>query len=111
MDADAVREEVRGGSRRTGTRTSPSASGGRRLGESGYGAPTFPEDDFGKGYNRALANIVNEELSKAGAVGPPAGLGYLLAAPTIAAHAVPGAEGPLAPTHPRRTGRVVSALQ
>ena len=39
------------------------------------------------GYNRALANVVNEELAKAGAVGPPAGLGYLLAAPTIATHA------------------------
>ena len=57
------------------------------LGESGYGAPTFPEEDFGRGYNRALANVVNEELAKAGAVGPPAGLGYLLAAPTIAIHA------------------------
>ena len=58
-----------------------------RLGGSGYGAPTFPEDDYGRGYSRALANIVNEELAAAGAVGPPAGLGYLLAAPTIVAHA------------------------
>ena len=54
-----------------------------RLTASGYAAPTFPEDAFGRGYNRALANVVNEELAKAGAVGPPAGLGYLLAAPTI----------------------------
>ncbi len=58
-----------------------------RLTASGYAAPTFPEDAFGRGYNRALANVVNEELAKAGAVGPPAGLGYLLAAPTIATHA------------------------
>jgi alkylation response protein AidB-like acyl-CoA dehydrogenase len=57
-----------------------------RLMRSGYGAPTWPEDDFGKGYNRGLANIVNEEIAKAGAVGPPAGLGYLLAGPTIVAH-------------------------
>ena len=58
-----------------------------RLAASGYAAPTFPEDDFGRGYNRAFANIVTEELAKAKAVGPPAGLGYLLAAPTIATHA------------------------
>ena len=58
-----------------------------RLATSGYAAPTFPEEDFGRGYSRALANVVNEELARAGAVGPPAGLGYLLAAPTIATHA------------------------
>ena len=40
-----------------------------RLTASGYAAPTFPEDAFGRGYNRALANVVNEELAKAGAVG------------------------------------------
>ncbi len=57
------------------------------LTESGYAAPTFPEEDFGRGYSRSLANIVNEELAKAKAVGPPAGLGYLLAAPTIMTHA------------------------
>ena len=57
-----------------------------RLMRSGYAAPTWPEDDFGRGYNRGLANVVNEELAKAGAIGPPAGLGYLLAGPTIVAH-------------------------
>ena len=57
-----------------------------RLTLSGYAAPTWPEDDFGKGYNRGLANVVNEELAKAGTIGPPAGLGYLLAGPTIVAH-------------------------
>jgi alkylation response protein AidB-like acyl-CoA dehydrogenase len=57
-----------------------------RLTLSGYGAPTWPEDDFGKGYNRALANVVNEELAKAGTIGPPSGLGLLLAGPTIVAH-------------------------
>ncbi len=57
-----------------------------RLMRSGYAAPTWPEDDFGRGYNRSLANIVNEELAAAGAIGPPAGLGYLLAGPTIVAH-------------------------
>jgi alkylation response protein AidB-like acyl-CoA dehydrogenase len=57
-----------------------------RLARSGYAAPTFPEDAWGKGWPRALANAVNDAIREAGAIGPPAGLGYLLAAPTIAAH-------------------------
>lgn len=57
-----------------------------RLAHSGYAAPTFPEDCFGRGYPRALANVVNEEITAAGAIGPPSGLGYALAAPTIAKH-------------------------
>jgi alkylation response protein AidB-like acyl-CoA dehydrogenase len=57
-----------------------------RLAASGYAAPTWPEEDYGKGYNRGLANVVTEEIAKAGAIGPPAGLGYLLAGPTIVAH-------------------------
>jgi alkylation response protein AidB-like acyl-CoA dehydrogenase len=84
---EAVREEVRAW---LADNWDPDLTVGEwwaRLAGSGYGAPTFPEDDFGRGYNRALANVVNEEIAKAGAVGPPAGLGYLLAAPTIAAHA------------------------
>jgi alkylation response protein AidB-like acyl-CoA dehydrogenase len=57
-----------------------------RLARSGYGAPTWPEDDFGKGYSRGLAAMVNREIAEFGAIGPPAGLGYLLAGPTIVAH-------------------------
>jgi alkylation response protein AidB-like acyl-CoA dehydrogenase len=56
------------------------------LARSGYAAPTFPEDAWGKGWPRDLAMAVSETLSQNGAVGPPAGLGYLLAAPTIVAH-------------------------
>jgi alkylation response protein AidB-like acyl-CoA dehydrogenase len=57
-----------------------------RLARSGYAAPTFPEDAWGKGWPRDLGMVVNETIREHGAVGPPAGLGYLLAAPTIAAH-------------------------
>jgi alkylation response protein AidB-like acyl-CoA dehydrogenase len=56
------------------------------LARSGYAAPSFPADAWGKGYPRDLAMAVSETLQEHGAVGPPAGLGYLLAAPTIAAH-------------------------
>ncbi len=57
-----------------------------RLAHSGYAAPTFPEDCFGKGYPRRFANVVNEEIATARAIPPPSGLGYALAAPTIARH-------------------------
>src|SRR6478672_9367509 len=56
------------------------------LARSGYAAPTFPEDAWGKGYARDLAMAVNEAITEHGAIGPPAGLGYLLTAPTIVAH-------------------------
>ena len=86
---ESVREEVR---EWVAANWSPDLTVGEwwtRLAESGYAAPTFAEDSFGRGYSRALANIVNEELAAVKAVGPPAGLGYLLAAPTIATHATP----------------------
>jgi alkylation response protein AidB-like acyl-CoA dehydrogenase len=56
------------------------------LARSGYAAPTFPEDCWGKGWTRDLAMAVNETIAQHQAIGPPAGLGYLLAAPTIVAH-------------------------
>jgi alkylation response protein AidB-like acyl-CoA dehydrogenase len=56
------------------------------LARSGYAAPTFPDDAWGKGWTRDLAFAVNETITAHGAIGPPAGLGYLLAAPTIVAH-------------------------
>jgi alkylation response protein AidB-like acyl-CoA dehydrogenase len=57
-----------------------------RLARSGFCYPTLPEHAYGRGYSRGLANVVTEEIERAGAVGAPAGLGYALAAPTIAAH-------------------------
>ncbi len=56
------------------------------LARSGYAAPHFPEDCWGKGWPRDLCMAVSETITQNGAVGPPAGLGYLLAAPTIVAH-------------------------
>jgi alkylation response protein AidB-like acyl-CoA dehydrogenase len=57
-----------------------------RFGESGWAAPTWPEEWFGKGLARDAVAIVGEELRAAGAVGPPSGLGMLLAGPTILTH-------------------------
>lgn len=58
----------------------------RRLADSGYASPMLPEELGGKGYTRDLAMAVNAELAAHGVVGPPMGLGLMLAAPTIAAH-------------------------
>jgi alkylation response protein AidB-like acyl-CoA dehydrogenase len=86
ITAETVREEVRAWLADNWDPDLTVAQWWERLMRSGYGAPTWPEDDFGRGYSRSLANVVNEELAKGGAIGPPAGLGYLLAGPTIVAH-------------------------
>ena len=57
-----------------------------RLGLAGWSAPGLPENAYGRGMARADAVLVAQEISKFGALGAPAGLGLLLAAPTIATH-------------------------
>jgi alkylation response protein AidB-like acyl-CoA dehydrogenase len=57
-----------------------------RLGTAGWAAPTLPEGSFGRGLSRSDAVRVGNAIAAAGAVGAPAGLGLLLAAPTIATH-------------------------
>jgi alkylation response protein AidB-like acyl-CoA dehydrogenase len=58
----------------------------QRLGESGWAAPTWPEDWYGKGLSREEAVRVGNAIAEFGALGPPGGLGLLLAGPTIATH-------------------------
>ena len=60
-----------------------------RLSSAGYCSPMLPESIGGRGFNRTEAMAVNSALAEAGAVGPPMGLGLMLAAPTIAAHGEP----------------------
>ena len=57
-----------------------------RLGLSGWAAAGLPENAYGKGLSRNDVVRVQSEISRFGALGPPAGLGLLLAAPTIATH-------------------------
>ena len=57
-----------------------------RLADSGWAVPTWPEEWLGRGLPGAAARAVTEELRDAGVPGPPAGLGLLLAGPTILAH-------------------------
>src|SRR3954452_10628053 len=57
-----------------------------RLGLSGWAAPSLPENAYGKGLSRNDSVRVQNEITRFGALGPPAGLGLMLAAPTIATH-------------------------
>src|SRR3954453_22378981 len=58
----------------------------QRLGLAGWAAPGLPTNAYGKGLGRNDAVRVQTEIGSFGAVGAPAGLGLLLAAPTIATH-------------------------
>ena len=57
-----------------------------RLGLAGWSAPTLPSNAYGRGLSRSDGVKVQQEIAAFGALGAPAGLGLLLAAPTIAHH-------------------------
>ena len=58
----------------------------QRLADAGFSHPTLPENAGGRGLGRRENSVVRQALSDADALGPPNGLGMMLAAPTIAAH-------------------------
>jgi alkylation response protein AidB-like acyl-CoA dehydrogenase len=55
----------------------------RRLGDSGWGFPTWPAKWFGRDLAAADAGIVHEELSRVGAVSAPAGPGPAMGGPML----------------------------
>jgi alkylation response protein AidB-like acyl-CoA dehydrogenase len=57
-----------------------------RLGTSGWAAPTWPEESYGKGLSREEGVRVQRAITDFGALGAPGGLGLLLAGPTIYTH-------------------------
>ncbi|MDX2378492.1 MAG: acyl-CoA dehydrogenase family protein [Acidimicrobiia bacterium] len=57
-----------------------------RLGLAGWSAPTLPIESYGRGISRSDAVAVAKAISDFGALNAPAGLGLLLAAPTITTH-------------------------
>lgn len=57
-----------------------------RLGLSGWAAPTYPVEAYGKGLSRGDAVLVGNAIAAHGALSAPGGLGLLLAGPTIAKH-------------------------
>jgi len=60
-----------------------------RLGMAGWSAPSLPEHAYGRGLSRAESVRVAQVIAEFGALGAPAGLGLLLAAPTIVTHGTP----------------------
>ncbi len=59
------------------------------LADERYAHPMLPEEAGGRGWSRDLAQAVLRALASRDALGPPTGLGMMLAAPTIAAHGTP----------------------
>jgi alkylation response protein AidB-like acyl-CoA dehydrogenase len=57
-----------------------------RMGLAGWSAPGLPTNAYGRAMARSDTVLVQQEIAKSGALGAPAGLGLLLAAPTIATH-------------------------
>ncbi len=54
--------------------------------DSGWAAPHWPEDYFGKGFSSALASVVDEEFNRAGAIGAAHAGPRMLAAVTLLEH-------------------------
>lgn len=59
------------------------------LADAGYSHPTLPEEAGGRGYDRRGNAAVRTAIAEGEAVGPPTGLGMMLAAPTIAKNGTP----------------------
>ena len=57
----------------------------QRLSSAGFTNPGLPEP-FGKGWGREETRVLAAALRENGSIGSPAGLGMMLAAPTILAH-------------------------
>lgn len=60
----------------------------QRLAAAGLSNPTLPEP-FGRGWGRAETRVLVDAIRAAEAIGSPAGLGMLLAAPTVLEHGTP----------------------
>ena len=61
----------------------------RRLAESGWGFPTWPEQWYGRGLGGGAARAVVDARQAANVAPPPAGIAQNLAGPTIVAHGTP----------------------
>ena len=57
-----------------------------RLAASGWGFPTWDPSWYGKGLSSQQASVVAEERARVGALGPPSGIGVMMAGPTIVTH-------------------------
>lgn len=60
----------------------------QRMADAGYSNSMLPPP-YGRGYSQDVAALVGNEFGRADVLGPPGGLGLMLAAPTIATHGTP----------------------
>jgi len=86
LTADSVRAEVRAFVAEAWDPDLTVSSWWARLADAGWAVPTWPAAWLGRDLPRELGPVVTSELRAGGAIGPPAGLGMLLAGPTILAH-------------------------
>ncbi|MHB8530603.1 MAG: acyl-CoA dehydrogenase family protein [Caulobacteraceae bacterium] len=78
-DPDRVTEALMGGQRLTGE----ADLWRRRMGEKGWGAPTWPRAYGGGGLSGAEAKILGEEMARIGAPNPILGMGTSMFGPTL----------------------------
>ena len=69
----------------------------RRLAESGWGFPTWPEGTYGRGLSGDAARLVADARRDARVAPPPAGIAQNLAGPTIVAHGTPNQQARFLP--------------
>jgi alkylation response protein AidB-like acyl-CoA dehydrogenase len=78
-DASAVTEaEITGGKL-----AADAALWKERMGQAGYGTPTWPRDYGGAGLSRAEAKVLAEEMAAIGAPNPIGGMGVIMFGPTL----------------------------
>jgi alkylation response protein AidB-like acyl-CoA dehydrogenase len=86
LAADQIRAELADWVARRWNPDMPLREWRELLAESGWGAPSWPERWYGRGWPAWTDDFVGAELIALGAVGAPVGLGMTLAAPTLLAH-------------------------
>lgn len=84
--AMSVREEAEAWFREHWDPDLPLGQWWERLADSGWGFPTWPERWFGRGLSSDEAKQVDAARATVDAVGPPSGIGVMMAGPTIVEH-------------------------
>ncbi|HEX5262210.1 MAG TPA: acyl-CoA dehydrogenase family protein, partial [Phenylobacterium sp.] len=78
-DASAVAETELSGAKPTGD----VALWKQRMGEKGWGTPTWPAAYGGGGLSRPEAKVLAEEMNRIGAYNPIGGMGVIMFGPTL----------------------------
>ncbi|MDG9701992.1 acyl-CoA dehydrogenase family protein [Streptomyces sp. DH37] len=61
----------------------------RLLAEAGYAFPTWPAGMGGRDLGRGEARAITEEIARAGAIGPPGGVGQMVGGPVLIEYGTP----------------------